>query len=344
MEDKIEVLSIDFDNVINSKYITAKTNYKFSIEKLYPLVDRLDIQRNVQESRFYRRLEKDLVKGCIMPPITLAFVDSEIMKTSDEIQILTYINDNISDGFILDGIQRLNTLDRTFKNVGTKLDLNRVLFLNIIICSSMDNLLYRMVTLNNGQKPMSARHQIEILTSNIFDFKDGDIQILSEKDSKLSKISIHFNKADFMKGYLAFLSNSTNIENQRIIEDQMDALIAEKILENSPSINHIEYYDVIKLIEKFSENPKNFKWFKNSNNLIGFSVGVRYSYDFLYEINADRFLHFVDLFEDSFESFDYSKIKIGKMRRTLVEYFIKNIVKLHESEKFELIDILSQVD
>ena len=30
MEDKIEVLSIDFDNVINSKYITAKTNYKFS--------------------------------------------------------------------------------------------------------------------------------------------------------------------------------------------------------------------------------------------------------------------------------------------------------------------------
>ena len=55
---------------------------------------------------------------------------------------------------------------------------------------------------------------------------------------------------------LAFLSNSTNIENQRIIEDQMDALIAEKILENSPSINHIEYYDVIKLIEKFSENPK----------------------------------------------------------------------------------------
>ena len=39
MEDKIEVLSIDFDNVINSKYITAKTNYKFSIEKLSEAID-----------------------------------------------------------------------------------------------------------------------------------------------------------------------------------------------------------------------------------------------------------------------------------------------------------------
>ena len=34
----------------------------------------------------------------------------------------------------------------------------------------MDRLLYRMITLNNGQKPMTARHQIEILASNIFDF------------------------------------------------------------------------------------------------------------------------------------------------------------------------------
>lgn len=96
----------------------------------------------------------------------------------------------------------------------------------------MDNLLYRMVTLNNGQKPMSARHQIEILTSNLFDFQETGERILTEKDSKNLKISVSFNRADFIKGYLAFLSNSTNIRNQKFIEDQMDALIADKILKS----------------------------------------------------------------------------------------------------------------
>ena len=47
---------------------------------------------------------------------------------------------------------------------------NGILYANLLICESMDRLLYRMITLNNGQKPMSARHQIEILAGNIFDF------------------------------------------------------------------------------------------------------------------------------------------------------------------------------
>lgn len=63
--------------------------------------------------------------------------------------------------------KELNTLSRIDAD---KLDMSRILYCNILISDSMDRLLYRMITLNNGQKPMSARHQIEILAGNIFDF------------------------------------------------------------------------------------------------------------------------------------------------------------------------------
>lgn len=51
----------------------------------------------------------------------------------------------------------------------------------------MDRLLYRMITLNNGQKPMSARHQIEILASNMFDFDKLPILAVSEKNKSNKK-------------------------------------------------------------------------------------------------------------------------------------------------------------
>ena len=90
MNENINILSIDFDKVIKSRYITASTNYQFAINHLFPLIDRLDIQRNIQDNKFYHRLEKDLVTGCIMPPITLAFVDENIVSLENKDALTTY--------------------------------------------------------------------------------------------------------------------------------------------------------------------------------------------------------------------------------------------------------------
>ncbi len=344
MPEKIQILSVDFDEVIQSRYITAQTNYEFALENLVPLIDRLDIQRNIQDNKFYSRLEKDLVKGCIMPPITLAFIDESAVNIKDSESLATYLNQNIKEGFILDGIQRLNTLQRTYRKSTYELKLDRVLFLNIVVCSSMDNLLYRMITLNNGQKPMSARHQIEILTANIFEFDENIKPIITERDAKRLKIKVAFNKADFIKGYLGFLANSTNIENQKIIEEKLDELIADKILESNITENELEFSDVVNLINKLSTNERNYKWFKNANNLIGFCVGIKNSFAFLNDISPDTFEDSINKFEQAFSSFDYSKIKIGRIRRVLSDYFIKNYSNLGSLDVLDLVDTLSQVD
>ena len=64
---------------------------------------------------------------------------------------------------------------------------------------------------------MSARHQIEILAGNIFDFDALPILSVTEKEKK-SKKKIDedtMNKESLIKGYLAYVSNSINIDNQK---------------------------------------------------------------------------------------------------------------------------------
>lgn len=341
---KMEILKVDFDQVIKSRYIIAVSDYKFGLNQLVPLIDRLDIQRNIQDNKFYTRLEKDLVTGCIMPPLTLAFIDGAIIQETDSVKLQAYLNDNIKEGFILDGIQRLNTLNRTFKKNGDALNLEKHLYLNIVICSSMDNLLYRMITLNNGQKPMSARHQIEILTANLFEFEDSILPVVTEREAKKLKIKVALNKSDFIKGYLGFLANSTNIENQKIIEEKLDELIADKILESNVTEDDLEFSQVVSLINRFCENEKNFKWFKNANNLIGFCVGIKTNYELINGIESETFQNSIKLFEQAFDSFNFSKIKVGRIRRNLVSYFIKNYDELSKSDVLDVVDILSQVD
>ena len=102
----IEILSTDEDLVLSSIYYTGRITYEEAIKKLVPLMNRFDAQRKLQSEKFYQRLRQDLLKGCIMPPITIAFVEKE-KKIDDPNK---YVNSKISEGYILDGLQRLNAL------------------------------------------------------------------------------------------------------------------------------------------------------------------------------------------------------------------------------------------
>ena len=193
----IVLYDIQYDNVIKSFYLTISVDYEYAIKKLVPLINKLDFQRNPLRASFYKRLEVDIQSGCIMPNITIAIKANQKMPEKDDITE-QYINDSLDNAFILDGIQRLNTLNRIELS---KLDLSRSLYCNILISESMDRLLYRMITLNNGQKPMSARHQIEILASNIFDFDTLPILGITEKERKSGKKSTDesMNKENLIK-------------------------------------------------------------------------------------------------------------------------------------------------
>lgn len=329
------------DNVLNAYYFVGFTNYEFAITKLFPLVQRLSIQRGVQTPSFYSRLRDDLKIGCVLPPLTLAFILDTDKKTPDE----KYINKEIENGFVLDGIQRLNALHRAYSELDEEAKdsfSKSTLHLNIIIAPSMDRLLYRMITLNNGQKPMSPRHQIDILSETIFDFDNLSLRNQSHKQrqTRTDRLAVH--RSDIVKGYIAFLANTHAIDNKLVIEEKMDELIAEKIISSEISSDKFEFSEILKWAAEKSNNPQINKWFAIGNNFIGFCAATRKNFNFIQAKDTEEFVEAIEKFEDTFLSFDKKKIKVGEFRRKLVSEYFSNLQKFEEMDKSDVIIELSQ--
>lgn len=342
-QTRINIFSVDTDDVVDAKVATGRTSYEYALEHLVPLIARLDIQRRIQNPRFYDRLKSDIQQGCLMPPITIAFVRERQPRITTEKLFENFVNNNISEGFVLDGIQRLFTLQRAYdESIEGEFPSTQSIFVNILVCSSMDNLLYRMITLNNGQRPMTTRHQIELLTTNLFDFSVDGLKLATEKQGIRRAPGI-FPQSDFVLGYMAFLSDSTNIDSQKLIQEKLDDLLASKILEHEPTKDQIQFTDVMELVTKLIESKKLEKWFRVNNNLVGFCAGIRGSYKYISRQNIKIFEGFIDQFEEAFRSFDVSKIKLGRSRRNAVSYVIKHAEKTMEATAAVITDKLINV-
>lgn len=339
----VEIFSLERDDVVRALVSLGKVDYQYALESLLPLVDRLAIQRSIQNPKFYERLQRDILRGCVMPPITLAFVSNDLEGIQSENAIQAFVADNIKEGFILDGIQRLSTLKRAFESVKREdFPLTRALYVNVIVCPSVDNLLYRMITLNNGQRPMSARHQVEILARNAFSFSDGDLLLTDEK-SQIRRRPGVFKRADFELAYMAFLSASINVDSQKLIQEKLDELLASKILERDPSGGGFEFSNAIQIISRLCELPDNDKWFKVTNNLVGFCAGLRDGHQAVFKVSAQQFEDFTRRFEDAFKAFNVSKIKLGKARRSCVYALIRKFGETRELDVSRLTEILVDV-
>ncbi|AWH44693.1 hypothetical protein [Stenotrophomonas sp. ZAC14A_NAIMI4_1] len=339
----LKVHSVEFDKVVKSAFISAQADYDFALNELVPLVGKLDIQREVQNPKFYDRLARDIVAGCIMPPLTLAIVIDDDNFPEDSTAASEFLEKNIKNFFVLDGMQRLSTLDRAKKRHPDDFPLLRPIFLNALICNSMDLLLYRMITLNNGQKPMTARHQIEIIASNIYDFESAGVNLQAEKrvGGQKRKRGV-FKKADMIKAYLAFLSESVNVDNDKIIQEKMDDLLASKIMNSGLTSSETNFEDVLVQIERLYEIPECREWIMAQNNLIGFCAGARSSVSALKNLDEVAMQKSITEFELAFAGINVSKIKLGNARRRAVKYFIDNIKRLSKRDSDEILDEISQ--
>ncbi|MGI2146553.1 hypothetical protein [Shewanella frigidimarina] len=337
----ISIHTINYDNVIKSVVLSGVTTYRFAIESIYPLINRFSAQRKLQNPAFYDRLRRDLVSGCIMPPITMALIDEEsvISPSSKMDDAEAYCNLKVTKGYVLDGMQRLNALHGVKDEPG--FDLDKQLYISLVISPNKDMLLYRMITLNNGQRPMTPRHQIEVLTEELFDFELLSIDVQSEKDRADEIKRGAYSLADISKGYLAFFSNSVHNENNKIISEKMDEIIVEKIMNTKVFEGDIQFQAVLEEVDRLSKNDKCKEWLMLQNNLIGFCVGIKTSYDVVTRTPIDEFATLLDLFEEAFKGINASKVNVGKFRRELALEYIKNISSLKELSATSLLSHFS---
>lgn len=319
----VKINYLSDDKVIDSKVGIGVASYEYAVDSIFPLINRFGAQRKLQDKKFYSRLRRDILDGCLMPPITLAFVVEDDVRLSNVADVEIYVNEKIESGFVLDGMQRLNALKTAMEEEGGKFPKEQDLFVSIILAHSKDKLIYRMITLNNGQRPMTARHQIEILTQELFDFEELDIDVQSEKERGERIVRGSFNLSDISSAYIAFLTDSLIVDNNKIIGERMDQILIGKIMDQNISSAGMEFNQVLSLIDGFSQDDAGKKWLKVSNNLIGFSVGVRRSYSVLAGASAVDFGMAVSRFDLAFKALNPAKVNIGRYRRELSRLFIE---------------------
>lgn len=333
----MKIFDIEEDNVIDGVVATGCLTYEMALKSLVPLINKTEFQRRLQDKKFYQKLERDIESGCVMPPITVAFVSAKEAFPQSIETFQDYIATNINEAFVLDGIQRLSTLERLSDSL--ILNKEKRIYVNFIICDSVDKLLYRMITLNNGQRPMTPRHQVEAMAANLSIFDKYGIVCKSEKDDEtLQSSNRPFNKADLVQAYLAFMANSPLVDNKKIIQEKMDELIVNKIITSGSEADALQFDVVLQCLAKFKENDFAYKWLSLTNNLVGFAVGLRKSGIFVLSLSVEEFVRQLEVFDSVFSQFDFSKIKLGKYRRELSCEFFRHIEKFMHNNVDEVLE------
>ncbi len=243
----IRVVSRIKDKRINAQNVLVEISVGEYMAIAREIIKKNEFQRKrVKGSQtVYSLLKRDMRDGCTIPPIVVAVRSEEMANiinsdalTDEQIVGLFQANKLI----ILDGLQRTYTLLDLINELTTAGDrevLDRVLAnllrVEIFLGLNKIGILYRMLTLNTGQTPMTVRHQIEILYSDYHDHEFDGIKVFREIDSKNPLNIGEYKFSEVIEGFNAYLdrdalplTRSDILENIKNLES-----LAE---ENSPDL------------------------------------------------------------------------------------------------------------
>ncbi|QIY90019.1 hypothetical protein [Chryseobacterium gallinarum] len=223
-----------FDNRINSLNLLIET----TIEEYYALskdiLDNNEFQRRrvKSSSSVYSLLKTDLRQGCVIPPIVLALsMEAEAGKDQNDDDLVNTILKHKEKLIILDGLQRTYTIRDLVNELESKDDpekdtiLKHKLRIEIYLGINKLGILYRMLTLNTGQTPMSSRHQIEIIYSDYIKAGIDGIKLIKETDDDTPSNESEYKFKDIIEGFTSY------IERDYLTIDRTDILDNIKSLE-----------------------------------------------------------------------------------------------------------------
>ena len=217
---------------IHDKRIDAyNCSFEMTIEDYYDLVkdclnDNEYQRRRVRNSgSIYNLLKQDLKRGCIMPPLVLALPIS-IYQCDNPIKLLKEHKNELK---ILDGLQRSYTIKELIADYSNSLFEDCDYVKNLVrveVYSGINKLgiLYRMLTLNTGQTPMSTRHQIEIIYS---EYKRNcnipGVRFITENDGYIPTSLGEYKFRDVVEGFTSFLQKDyLTLDRKEILENVRD--------------------------------------------------------------------------------------------------------------------------
>lgn len=357
---QFEVLGIEYDSRINNFMVNARADYEWYLEKTRGSEENLAIQRDIiKGSKPYKNLRSDIRSGCILPTIVLAArevgvevfekydqTDRFIKASKNDLEIIANSIKGISPTRIdiVDGLQRTNALRETFAildEMERPKFLQRSLRLEIWVNIPFFPLAYRMLLLNAGQRPMSMKHQIDILSGGLAnDLQDLDgIEILRVKDHKRRVRPGQYHLSTLAQAFQAWMQRSPNVDRTNLVVETMvvdEALESLGIDLSDEDGNQRDGFRqfvewMIKLDMSLGDLQNRF--FGNDTVVLGFAAAIGFAHknDMLQdrlesamnkliaqaEINAEQALG-VEIFEQLRRSIDTRRSNVGEATRGLV--------------------------
>lgn len=194
--------------------------------------ENFEIQRRREAHKSYRRMKDDLKAGTLLPSISLAAKSTavenliSIYEKGRKTKNWRPLQEKLIGGGlvdILDGLQRTFIL-HDIKREGHNFALGQELLAEFWLEKDLKNLIYRIIVLNAGQKPMSMRHQIELLFMSLKPYLEENVNglvIYTERDSTRRRTAKKFSLALIASGYHAYLTASSELKKDNIVAAQL---------------------------------------------------------------------------------------------------------------------------
>lgn len=230
----LEILGEATDVRTGTRVIYAKSDIRSYINLVGNDFDEFNIQRRRVKHKAYSRMREDIIAGALLPTISLAVKEEFIQLVEDANGDKDAIAAALSAPNrvnILDGLQRTHTL---FDIINEQIELrdNQTILLEFWLEGNIKNLIYRIIVLNAGQKPMSMRHQIELLFSATKDTLENSIaglEVFSERDDARRTRPGKYSLERLSLSYYSYITKSPEIDKENIVAQQLqeDEILSE---------------------------------------------------------------------------------------------------------------------
>lgn len=220
----INITNITYDKKVNSQNV----QFEISIQEYATLAKNILHNNPFQRNRLnkngsiYNLLKHDILEGCIIPSIVLASTieyKNNNQVTNEELNTTLKSYNQLK---ILDGLQRTYSIIEVYDQHKSHFDSLKdpyTIRAEIYLSISDTGILYRMLTLNTGQTPMTLRHQLEILYSQYLDQRIDELNIGRDIDEFTLKSLNDFKFSDLIEGYSSFIEkNEMPIDRFDILE------------------------------------------------------------------------------------------------------------------------------
>ncbi|MBI9058395.1 MAG: hypothetical protein JEZ01_11590 [Labilibaculum sp.] len=291
---KLNILGGNKDNRAKTHVIYALIKISDYLDFIGDKFDEFGIQRKRENHKGYARLKKDIREGAVLPPITLAVKPENVRVYSQFINPAKFNElaeslEKDNDIYILDGLQRTHII-KDLKEEGFVFNDEQQLMLEFWFEEDMGNLIYRLIVLNSGQKPMSMRHQVELLFMTMQDKLKEDIpglEMFNEREKKNRTTANMFPFDRIVSGYHSLLNESPEINKGKLISEKLDS---GRVITDSELVilqrydeytNYLKKYlkldkEVFRIYNKYKPLTSAKNWLADENIVNSFfaSIGV----------------------------------------------------------------------